>query len=40
MHLLSVRAVKSLNYLTPATLYLNIGFLCNFYRCINRLLAW
>jgi hypothetical protein len=35
-----VRAVKSLNCLTPATLYLNLASLCYFYRCINRLLAW
>jgi hypothetical protein len=40
MHRLSVRAVKSLKYLTPATLYLSLGFLCHFCRCINRLLAW
>jgi hypothetical protein len=39
MHRLSFHAVKSLNYLTPATLYLSLGFLCYFCRCINRLLA-
>jgi hypothetical protein len=40
MYRLSVRAVKSLKNLTPATLYLSLDFLCYFCRCIYRLLAW